>query len=54
MSAIGLSPVRCLTCEKRFYLRSSRVKSYVSEPPKRTFVHTERAQSHGAKPGKAA
>lgn len=34
MSLFGLRPARCMTCDKRFYLRHSRVKNY--DPETRT------------------
>jgi hypothetical protein len=41
MSAIGLRPVRCMTCEKRFYMRHSWLKGY-EEPPNRVYVRPRR------------
>jgi len=38
MSAIGLRPAGCMTCNKRFYLRHSRVKDYNLNLPKPTYV----------------
>jgi hypothetical protein len=49
MSVLGLRPVRCMTCDKRFYVRHSRVKQYDSEAPRRTF-----AQSGRGEPGRTA
>lgn len=48
MSAVGLRPVRCMTCEKRFYVRHSRVKHYESEPLKHTLPRGGRRQSDKA------
>ena len=43
MSILGLRPVRCLTCDKRFYIRHSRIKGL-----HRTGPHDEyfRGESH--------
>ena len=54
MSVVGLSPARCMTCGKRFYLRSSQVKNYISKPAKRTWAYSESAESHGAESDRAA
>jgi hypothetical protein len=35
LSAIGLRPVRCMTCDKRFYLRYEAIKAYDPDPPQR-------------------
>lgn len=57
MSAIGLRPVRCMTCDKRFYLRYSRVKAYDPDVPRHTYARegsSTGGQSGKAESGKAA
>ena len=34
MSGIGLRPVRCMTCDRRFYLRYSLIQDTDPDPPK--------------------
>lgn len=38
MSSFGLRPVRCMTCDKRFYMRYSQIKDYDPDPPKRAYA----------------
>ena len=44
MSLMGFRPVRCMTCDKRFYLLHSRVRDY-DEPPNRSYGSRRRSAS---------
>ena len=44
ISVIGLRPIRCMTCDKRFYMRYSWVKDY-QEPPNRAYVRPQRSRA---------
>jgi len=56
VSAIGLRPVRCMTCDKRFYLRYSQLKAHGADARKHAYAQGEpgKAESGKAEPGKAA
>jgi hypothetical protein len=49
---MGLRPVRCMTCDKRFHLRYSRIKDYDPDPPKRTYARG--GSNAGGERGRAA
>jgi hypothetical protein len=52
MSVFGLRPVRCMTCDKRFHLRYSRIKDYDPDPPKQ--VYARGRSNAGGERGRAA
>ncbi len=52
MSAFGLRPVRCMTCDKRFHLRYSRIKDY--DPDARGRTYTRKQSNADRESGRAA